>query len=59
MVVKRGHFTWFVGHRNYPQCGGTRPDEKLPSYQLDPHHPGAIAYDVLADWLIAYNHENA
>jgi chromosome partitioning protein len=34
-------------------------DEKLPVYKIDPRHPGAIAYDVLADWLIAYNHENA
>ena len=34
-------------------------DEKMPAYKLEPHHPGSIAYDVLADWLIAYNHENA
>jgi chromosome partitioning protein len=30
-------------------------DEKVPVTKLEPHHPGAIAYDVLADWLIAYN----
>src|SRR5918911_623348 len=29
-------------------------DEKTPIGLLDPKHPGAIAYDVLADWLIAY-----
>lgn len=32
-------------------------DEKIPIGILDPKHPGAIAYDVLADWLIEY--ENA
>src|SRR5512142_1375985 len=32
-------------------------DEKRPIGLLDPKHPGAIAYDVLADWLITY--ENA
>jgi chromosome partitioning protein len=32
-------------------------DEKTPVGILEPKHPGAIAYDVLADWLIAY--ENA
>src|ERR671928_1355541 len=26
-------------------------DEKVPVSKLEPHHPGAIAYDVLADWL--------
>lgn len=29
-------------------------DEKQPIKNLDPRHPGAIAYDVLADWLIDY-----
>jgi chromosome partitioning protein len=32
-------------------------DEKLPVTELEPAHPGAIAYGVLADWLIDY--ENA
>jgi chromosome partitioning protein len=34
-------------------------DEKVPVRKLEPRHPGAIAYDVLADWLIRYNDENA
>jgi cellulose biosynthesis protein BcsQ len=34
-------------------------DEKTPVYKLEPQHPGSIAYDVLADWLITYNNENA
>jgi chromosome partitioning protein len=34
-------------------------DEKVPVSYLEKHHPGAIAYDVLADWLINYNNENA
>lgn len=29
-------------------------DQKKPIGLLDPKHPGAIAYDVLADWLINY-----
>jgi chromosome partitioning protein len=29
-------------------------DEKVPIGKLEPKHPGAIAYDVLADWLIDY-----
>lgn len=29
-------------------------DEKTPIGKLEPKHPGAIAYDVLADWLIDY-----
>lgn len=29
-------------------------DEKTPIGILDPKHPGAIAYGVLADWLIEY-----
>jgi chromosome partitioning protein len=33
-------------------------DEKMPVNKLEPHHSGAIAYDVLADWLIKYNDEN-
>src|SRR5918912_656500 len=49
LSVKIPHSTIFA--RSY--------DEKMPVYKLDPNHPGAIAYDVLADWLIAYNHENA
>src|SRR5881275_526218 len=46
--VKIPHSTIFA--RSY--------DEKIPVYKLDPHHPGSIAYDVLADWLISYNDEN-
>jgi chromosome partitioning protein len=34
-------------------------DEKIPVSTLEPNHPGAIAYDVLADWLITYANENA
>ncbi len=33
-------------------------DEKIPVNKLEPHHRGAIAYDVLADWLITYNNAN-
>ena len=29
-------------------------DEKTPIGMLEPKHPGAIAYDVLAEWLINY-----
>jgi chromosome partitioning protein len=29
-------------------------DERKPLAFLDPKHPGAIAYDVFADWLIQY-----
>src|SRR5256885_104152 len=32
-------------------------DQKTPVAMLDPKHPGSIAYDVFADWLI--NYENA
>ena len=32
-------------------------DQKIPVAMLDPKHPGSIAYDVFADWLISY--ENA
>jgi chromosome partitioning protein len=49
LTVKIPHSTIFA--RSY--------DEKLPVFKLDPRHPGAIAYNVLADWLITYNHENA
>jgi chromosome partitioning protein len=34
-------------------------DEKMPVSKLEPTHPGAIAYDVLANWLITYNNENS
>src|SRR5437763_6186792 len=34
-------------------------DERVPVRKLEPHDPGAIAYDVLAEWLITYNNENA
>jgi chromosome partitioning protein len=34
-------------------------DEKTPIGTLDPKHPGAIAYDVFAEWLITYNNETA
>lgn len=29
-------------------------DERVPIGMLEPKHPGAIAYDVFADWLINY-----
>ena len=29
-------------------------DQKTPLATLDPKHPGAIAYDVFAEWLITY-----
>src|SRR5216684_551334 len=29
-------------------------DEKIPITLLEPKHPGAIAYDLFADWLIEY-----
>jgi cellulose biosynthesis protein BcsQ len=32
-------------------------DQKIPVSMLEAHHPGSIAYDVFADWLISY--ENA
>jgi len=47
--VKIPHSTIFA--RSY--------DEKIPVSKLEPTHPGAIAYDVLADWLITYSNENA
>lgn len=34
-------------------------DEKTPINILDPKHPGAIAYDLFAKWLIDYNDETA
>ena len=42
--VKIPHSTLFA--RSY--------DEKLPVVSLEPNHPGTIAYNVLADWLIEY-----
>src|SRR5215210_5385017 len=33
-------------------------DEKKPISFLDPRHPGAIAYDLFADWLIDYDAVN-
>jgi chromosome partitioning protein len=47
LTVKIPHSTIFS--RSY--------DEKTPVTLLDAKHPGAIAYDVFADWLI--NYENA
>src|SRR6266702_6028504 len=32
-------------------------DQKIPVSMLEPKHPGSIAYDVFADWLLSY--ENA
>jgi chromosome partitioning protein len=32
-------------------------DEKTPIGMLDPKHPGAIAYDVLAEWLVKYDED--
>src|SRR3954453_10658976 len=32
-------------------------DEKTPVSLLDPKHGGAVAYDVLADWLINYSND--
>lgn len=46
--VKIPHSTIFA--RSY--------DEKIPVSKLEPHHSGAIAYDVLADWLITHSDEN-
>src|SRR6266700_1978933 len=34
-------------------------DEKIPVTILDPKSPGAIAYDLFAQWLIEYNDEAA
>src|SRR2546427_8450784 len=34
-------------------------DEKIPVGMLEPTHPGAIAYDVFAQWLIDSNNETA
>ena len=44
LSVKIPHSTLFA--RSY--------DEKVPVGLLEPRHAGAIAYDVLADWLIDY-----
>src|SRR5690349_5751985 len=30
-------------------------DHKMPMGELEPKHPGAIAYDVFAEWLITYD----
>lgn len=32
-------------------------DERVPIGFLEPTHPGAIAYDLFADWLIGQNNE--
>jgi len=47
--VKIPHATIFA--RSY--------DKKLPLAELNPKHQGAIAYDVLADWLIDYEKSKA
>src|SRR5438270_7132073 len=47
LTVKIPHSTIFS--RSY--------DQKIPVAKLDPKHAGTIAYDLFADWLIAY--ENA
>jgi chromosome partitioning protein len=44
LTVKIPHSTIFS--RSY--------DERKPLAVLEPKHPGAIAYDVFADWLIEY-----
>jgi len=44
LSVKIPHSTLFA--RSY--------DQKMPVNLLEPNHPGAIAYGVLADWLIDY-----
>src|SRR5256885_427609 len=49
LTVKIPHSTIFS--RSY--------DEKTPVTKLEPKHQGAIAYDVFADWLITFAHENA
>ncbi len=48
LTVKIPHSTIFS--RSY--------DEKIPVAELDAKHPGAIAYDVFADWLISFSQEN-
>jgi chromosome partitioning protein len=48
LTMKVPHSTIFA--RSY--------DGKMPVSKLEPNHPGAIAYDLLADWLISYNNEN-
>ncbi len=45
LTVKIPHSTVFS--RSY--------DQKTPIALLEPKHPGAIAYDVFAEWLISYN----
>src|SRR5215471_15721564 len=49
LTVKIPHSTIFS--RSY--------DEKTPVTKLESKHQGAIAYDVFADWLINFFHENA
>lgn len=34
-------------------------DERIPITQLEPNHPGAIAYNLFADWLIGQSHDEA
>lgn len=48
LTVKIPHSTIFS--RSY--------DEKIPVTMLESKHQGAIAYDVFADWLITFAHEN-
>jgi chromosome partitioning protein len=49
LSVKIPHSTLFS--RSY--------DQKVPVSMLEAKHPGSIAYDVFADWLINFAHENA
>lgn len=49
LKVKIPHTTLFS--RSY--------DEKTPVAMLDPTHPGALAYDRFAQWLIDESHETA
>src|ERR1700730_4160371 len=49
LTVKIPHSTIFS--RSY--------DQKTPVSMLEAKHQGAIAYDVFADWLINFAHENA
>jgi NAD(P)-dependent dehydrogenase (short-subunit alcohol dehydrogenase family) len=42
----RGHFTWFVSRRNYPQRGGTRPvtavQHARDHIRCNSVHPGGV-----------------
>src|SRR6266581_3653090 len=49
LSVKIPHSTLFS--RSY--------DQKIPVSMLEANHPGSIAYDVFADWLITFANENA